>query len=60
MWRYNDRTARSFIPVGERLLRRLYNIPYCAHNISIHHVINSYDHILVLEKRCIQYNLEFG
>ena len=55
MWRYNDKTTRSFYTCWRKAIRRLYNIPYRTHNILVHHIINSYPIDVVLEKRCIKY-----
>ena len=55
MWRYNDKTTRSFYTCWRKAIRRLYNIPYRTHNILVHHIINSYTIDVVLEKCCIQY-----
>ena len=42
MWRYDDKTTRSFDACWRKAIRRLYNIPYRTHNILVHHIINSY------------------
>ena len=55
MWRYNDKTSRSFYTCWRKAIRRLYNIPYRTHHILVHHIINSYPIDVVLEKRCIKY-----
>ena len=55
MWRYNDKTTRSFYTCWRKAICRLYNIPYRAHNILVHHTINSYSIDVVLGKRCIKY-----
>ena len=33
MWRYNDKTTRSFYTCWRKAIRRLYNILYHTHNI---------------------------
>ena len=56
MWRYNDKTTRSFYTCWRKAIRRLYNIPYRKHSILVHHIIiNSYPIDVVLEKRCLKY-----
>ena len=55
MWRYNDKTTRSFYTCWRKAIRRLYNILYRTHNILVHHIINSYPIDVVLEKCCIKY-----
>ena len=55
IWRYNDKTTRSFYTCWRKAIRRLYNIPYRTHNILVHYIINSYPIDVVLEKRCIKY-----